>query len=364
MRWQAVRFIQNNVQGYLVNIKASEVQKLVNIDQKTSSNPKGYQRPQSPSRVKQFQKFMQHEKSFCPVPLVANIRLNEGSLNFDEKKGILNLKGKDVKLWICEGQHRYWGYISLYEENEVDVEIPFVIVNQEREWEIANFFIINKKQKAIPTDLAEIAALDYQSASGNPIFGVSIADTRATAISITNTLNKKAGPFYKRIDITGNDVKSTIKANSFHVAIEEVVKASNKVWTHNEVEKKSIEIINNGWKAVMSLLPEATGENCKDYVVLKTAGIFVFNRILAESIDSLNNFDMTTENDYHVLFASDEMRDFMDDAWWHSRPRAGTEITAVQFGSSQGSFRRILERMMVQFNLAIKNEVQRRLKKA
>jgi len=367
MKWKAIRFEQNNINGYMVNVKASEVQNLVGIDQKTSSNKNGYQRPQSPSRVKAFQKFMQ--KEFCPVPLVANVRVPSGELKFNEKTGILTIAPKPSSpnpiLWICEGQHRYWGYIGLYEEDEVDVDIPFVLVNESRDWEIANFYVINKKQRSIPTDLAEIAAMAYQESSGREISGVSIADTRKMAIKVTERLNSSPkSPFYKRIQITGNSITSTIKANSFHVAIEEVVKAAQKVWLAAEVEKEAERVVINAWKAIFEIMPGATkGEDMKKFVVLKTAGIFVFNRIIAETVDSLNNFGMTSNDDYHKLFMSDEMRLYMYDDWWSVKGDVDSNMpTAIQYGSSQGSFRRILQKMMVSMNTSIQKEVKKRLK--
>ncbi|MBT5406221.1 MAG: DGQHR domain-containing protein [Gammaproteobacteria bacterium] len=364
MKWKSVKFKQNNTVGYMVNVKASEVQNLVGIDQKTSSNKNGYQRPQSPSRVKSFQKFMQSE--FCPVPLVANIRVADGKISYNDKTGILTIDNKLSSegpiIWICEGQHRYWGYIGLYEENEVDVDIPFVLVNESREWEIANFYVINKKQRAIPTDLAEIAAMAYQESTGREISGVSIADTRKMAIKLAEKLNSSPrSPFYNRIQITGNHVVSTIKANSFHVAIEEVIKASQKVWPDEVLVAKNAEkLIVNAWKAIFEMMPDATrGEDHKKYVVLKTAGIFVFNRIIAETVDSLNNFNMTTQDDYYKLFTSEDMRNFMYDDWWSVKGDPSSNIpTAIEYGSSQGSFRRILQKMMVGMNTAIQKRVK------
>ena len=362
MEFNALRFTQNGMDGYLIKIPSSRIQNLVGIDQKTATNPDGYQRPQSAPRVKQFQKFMETE--FCPVPLVANVRKN-AKITFDPATSKINIPDEHdnelVKLWICEGQHRFHGYVQLYEISEIDVDIPLVVVNESRTWEISNFYIINKKQKSIATDLAEIAAMKYEEEVGNAVPGVSITDTRKEAIRITETLNTDAtSPFFRRIQITGNEVKSTIKANSFHVAVEEVVKASTEIWEPTEIRANCERILVNAWKAIFEILRESTNiDTHKDYLVLKTAGIFVLNRVIAKSLDSLTNVSMDTQQDYYILFTNEHLEEIMQDDWWLAGD--SESITAASYGSSQSGFKKILDKMMQKVNMAIKQIVDEKM---
>ena len=147
MELNVLEFEQKGTKSFMTKIKCSEIenngQERLSVDQKSADNPNGYQRPDSPSRWKAFGNFMESVNGFCPVPLVGNIRTDGKNAH----KLVLN-NGKisipdNIRIYICEGQHRLKGYQYLLNEYNIDVDIPLVIINEPRDKEVINFHYIN-----------------------------------------------------------------------------------------------------------------------------------------------------------------------------------------------------------------------------
>jgi DNA sulfur modification protein DndB len=114
----------------------------------------GYQRPGSPSRMRQFKKFlMEHPSSVIPpVLLSARNQWNFVPNEVGGKIGVLNIVGAAA---IVDGQHRVGGYIALHEIEEEVREVPFILMldlslDQERE----EFVVVNTSQKGVPRALS------------------------------------------------------------------------------------------------------------------------------------------------------------------------------------------------------------------
>tara|TARA_A100000164_G_C21906395_1_gene773235 strand:+ start:208 stop:1305 length:1098 start_codon:yes stop_codon:yes gene_type:complete len=351
MRLKTLKFNQNGIDAFLCKVKVSEVwngkwpiskdniEGRFTIDQKNPKNKDGYQRPAVPKRWRDFGDFMNSNVGFCPVPLVANVRIdskNGGKCLFDEAKSSLEIPDS-AKLWICEGQHRFLGYIYRFEELGVDTEFPLVIMNQKRNQEVINFYYINQKQKAVQTDLANINIREYIKKNKVYLFGIRLSDEKQLAIDITKSLNEDpGGPFYNLIQSTGSGIKSTIKAIPMHNVIEEVVKKVDMVChDDDELVPMTFKILTNAWKAIRELMPESFNDS-NNYVTLKSAGIYSINRVIADNIINMSDY---SHDSFYQMFKSHELDAMMTDFWWKSKD--GADEGAAFFGSSQISFRRI-----------------------
>ena len=363
MLLDAVKFKQQKYDGYLVKIKASLAAKgsdwpiqdsrdgFFAMDYRTEKNKDGYQRPANKKRYQEFGKFLQSEDGFCPVPIVVNLRKEDATLSFIKGKIALPV---NCKLWVCEGQHRLLGYIYALKEYELDYDIPVVLLNEPKDEEIIHFYIINQKQKSVPTDLAEINLRAYLDRNkGRIIPGANFKDEKNIAIEVTRKLNDSPdSPFYRCIKITGENIGATVKATSFHNAVAEVVKESDEIWDPVDQEQKVYNSLFCSWKAIKELMPDSFNEP-RNYVTLKSAGVFVINRIIGKTIDNMTvekGPKNLTIQDYHKLFTHPAVKGFFTDDWWKS----GSSDGAASFGSSQGSFRIIQSQIMRAINQALR----------
>lgn len=363
MKLQAIKFKQQKFNGYMVKIKTSEAAKgsdwpiqgardsFFAIDQRTENNKLGYQRPANKKRYQDFGEFLKSENGFCPVPIVVNLRKEDFELNFNN--GEIEIPD-DSKIWVCEGQHRLLGYIHNLKENGLDYEIPVVLLNEPKDEEIVHFYIINQKQKTVPTDLAEINLKAYQDRNNRVIPGAKFSTEKDIAIEITQKLNEEpTSPFYRLIKITGENIGATIRATSFHTAVSEVVKESDELWDSKDQPSKVHNVLYCAWKAIKELMPDSF-QNPRNHVTLKSSGIFVINRIIAKTVDNMTERKgqkSLTVQDYHSLFTHDLVATYFTDEWWKSGAGSGDDFRgAASYGSSQGSFRKIQNQIMRDIN--------------
>ena len=348
MKYKVIPFNQKNKKGWLTTIKSSEInltatKNRLKVDQKSEKNPNGYQRPDTPSRWKAFATFMESDNGFCPVPLVGNVRTNgRGAHRIVENSGQIDIP-ENVQIWVCEGQHRLLGYLHFLKEFNTDVDIPLVILNEDRDQEVINFHYINAKQKSVATDLTNTILREYLKRTGNTLVGISLTDEKQIAIDVTSMLNDDPScPFYKNIQLTGSGIKSTIKPIPMHNSITELVKEIDDTGMCDEdrVATMSFEIMKNAWRALRELMPDAFNES-KDYVLLKSAGIYSVNRVIIKSVYKMKKH---SENDFYKMFSSPHCSDYFEESWWKSN--GGNPNGAVNYGSSQGAFRRIQKTLM------------------
>lgn len=348
MYFNVVPFVQKGKKGWLTTIKTSEIpltntKDRLRVDQKSAENPEGYQRPDTVSRWKAFSSFMESDNGFCPVPLVVNVRTNgRKSYTIVENNGKIEIPD-NVQIWVCEGQHRLLGYTHLLMEHKIDTEIPIVILNEERDQEVINFHYINAKQKAVATDLTNTILREYLKRTGNTLIGINLTDEKQIAIDVTSRLNEEAkSPFYKNIQLTGSGIKSTIKPIPMHNSITELVKEidGSGMCDGDKVSDMAFDIMLNSWRALRELMPDAFN-NPKDYVLLKSAGVYSLNRIIIKSIYKMKSH---SQNDFYKIFSSPQCVQFFEESWWKSN--GGNPSGAVNYGSSQGAFRRIQKTIM------------------
>jgi len=363
MKVDAVQFRQQNFNGFLTKVKASEAAKGADwpiqrtmdgffaIDQRTEINKEGYQRPANKKRYQDFGEFLKSEMGFCPVPIVGNLRKEDCQIDIKDNKIEIP---DDSKIWICEGQHRLLGYIHALKEYDLDYEIPVVLLNEPKDEEIVHFYIINQKQKSVPTDLAEINLKAYQDRNNRIIPGAKFTNEKDSAIQITRKLNEEANsPFYRYIKITGENIGATIKATSFHNAVAEVVKESEEIWDHKSQNDEVYNVLHSAWKALRELMP-GSFDDPRNFVTLKSAGIFVINRVIGKTIDNMTERKgrkKLTVQDYNNLFTHPLVSEYFNDNWWKSGANLDDDSRgAASFGSSQGSFRKIQSLIMRSMN--------------
>jgi DNA sulfur modification protein DndB len=119
-----------------------------------AENPEnGYQRPGSKSRMRQFMRYLkEHPNSVVPPVLISGRdEWRFKSVSENEEYGKLIIEAPAA---IIDGQHRIGGYIALFEDEEEDRPIDFILLEGfDTESEIKEFTTVNNTQKGVPKAL-------------------------------------------------------------------------------------------------------------------------------------------------------------------------------------------------------------------
>jgi len=149
---------------YVSTLPACELIERCAIDRWTPENPEGYQRLPDERRLSRGRgsavRYLMKELGCFPTSVLLNVR---GDLSFEAEfdlgwcaLGELTV-GDEERLWIIDGQHRVEALKRAVERN-ADFEGYPVVVSllrlPKRFDELMLFYIVNRRQRSVPTDLA------------------------------------------------------------------------------------------------------------------------------------------------------------------------------------------------------------------
>lgn len=148
---------------FVSTMSALDLLERCSVDRWTTDNTKGYQRLPLVKRFSEGKgsivRYLMKEIGCFPTSILLNVR---GELNFEEGEdmGWCTLGDLDIgneELWLIDGQHRMEALKRAIERN-ADFEKYPVIVSilqlPNRFDELMLFYIVNRRQRGVPTDLA------------------------------------------------------------------------------------------------------------------------------------------------------------------------------------------------------------------
>jgi len=149
---------------YVSTLLAYQLIERCAIDRWTPENPEGYQRLPDERRLSGGRgsavRYLMRELGCFPTSILVNVR---GDLSFEAEHdlgwcalGELTI-GDDEKLWIIDGQHRVEALKRAVERNADFEEYPVIVslLRLPRRFdELMLFYIVNRRQRSVPTDLA------------------------------------------------------------------------------------------------------------------------------------------------------------------------------------------------------------------
>jgi len=149
---------------YVFTMPASQLIEKSAIDRWTPDNPEGYQRLPDERRLSLGRgsavRYLMRELGCFPTSVLLNVR---GELSFERELdlgwctlGELNIDD-DSKLWLIDGQHRVEALKRAVERNADFEEYPVIVSLLQlpkRFDELMLFYIVNRRQRSVPTDLA------------------------------------------------------------------------------------------------------------------------------------------------------------------------------------------------------------------
>jgi len=148
---------------FVTTMSALDLLERCSVDRWTTDNTKGYQRLPLVKRFSEGKgsivRYLMKEIGCFPTSILLNVR---GELSFEEGEdmGWCTLGDLDIgdeELWLIDGQHRMEALKRAIERN-ADFEKYPVIVSilqlPNRFDELMLFYIVNRRQRGVPTDLA------------------------------------------------------------------------------------------------------------------------------------------------------------------------------------------------------------------
>jgi len=271
---------------YVSTMPASQLIERSAIDRWTPENPEGYQRLPNERRLSwgrgSVVRYLVREFGCFPTSVLLNIR---GELSFEEEidlgwciLGELTIDD-DAKLWLIDGQHRVEALKRAVERNADFEEYPVIVSLlrlPKRFDELMLFYIVNRRQRSVPTDLAyrhlqrmlwEKGAEWLYELEGRR--GVHLG--LATEV-VDYLIEDPKSPWCGRVRRVGED---KLEEHIIHdkPLIRSVVEVLKERVFEGMPIRELADLLIDYWNAVANVYPQAF-EKADTYTLLATPGIF------------------------------------------------------------------------------------------
>lgn len=351
-------FFEQNNKKFLFGIaKVKDILEKMEIDTWSQSHREGYQREVTRYRAKSFGKFMA-EGGISPTAILLNIR-SEGLESFMKKNDHEFEIPDEVKVWVVDGQHRLKGFEIVGEQNPdlLEIEMPVLVTSLggndddlARYREALQFYIINKTQKGVRSDLVERILYTTTIREGReriikketqetlPESLISDVEWKPKAIEIVDSLNaRQDSPLKGKIRLPNLRYKGNVVSQVSVVAsLKDFVKSEDvKKITKGNTETMTSALINY-WQATKELCPEPFEEveetgKANEYVLLKTTGIYSMNMVLPKIIVFCrkNNEYLLTKDSFKRILSKVAQK-YINSVFWNSNGTAGNLGTSLK----------------------------------
>jgi len=275
---------------YITVFKAKDIVDRYRIDRWTMDNPEGYQRMPSESRLMDRRgsplRYLVREWGCFPTSILLNIR---GDVRYVKEKdlgwfsyGMLDTG--DESFWLIDGQHRVEALKRAIERNQDFEDYPVIasiMKLPERFDEMMLFYIVNKRQRSVPTDLVyrhlqrmlwkrgKQWVMDFEGSKGVRI---------GLATEVVDILNQSPqSPWHGRIQIVGERRHENHIVSDSHL-----IRSVSNLLRENILKGMPVSeiarLLIDYWNAVYQLYPECFTDPSA-YTLLGTPGIQVMHML-------------------------------------------------------------------------------------
>jgi len=370
---------------YILSLPVSYLAQNAKIDRWSRSNREGYQRPPSESRLKPKKgsiiKYILDELGVFPTSVLLNVR---EELEFKEKSKVSEnivygelVLPDNITLWIIDGQHRIEALKRIVSEKpEINnYPVPVSILNLKSKFdEMLLFYIVNSRQKRIPTDLAyrhmqsmveKVRIEEKYMWIQNVILSPSKEVEGIAAMIVDYMAEDAESPFYNKIRFLGEEWEPShlVSDSTLIRYVSKIMK--NPVFRNMDPDYIA-DLLIRYWNAIKELYPDCFKEGSREkYTLLRHTGIASFT-YLFPTIYGLcsKDGDLSQENMYkylHYLSYSAEISgldsDFrkpINEEWW-SRAHG----PSIARATSEASFRYISQQMAIKIQALAKMKKER-----
>jgi len=282
---------------YLTSLPVKFLALRTEIDRWTKTNREGYQRPPLESRLKptgraSIVRYLLDEAGIFPTSVLLNIRRR---LEFKEEVKMTDkisfgklIIPDNEKLWIVDGQHRLEALkrvTSLRPEFE-DYPVPVTIMDlEDRFHEMLIFYIVNSRQKRIPTDIAYrhlqsmVEKVEVEEKYGwikSVLLGPAEKRKGIAALIVDYIASDTDSPFYNRIRFLGEEREIWHLVDD-SVLIRYISKLLREKTFSMMDPARVAELLIEYWNAIKELYPSCFKEGeSGNYTLLKHTGIASF----------------------------------------------------------------------------------------
>ncbi|MFB0543742.1 MAG: DGQHR domain-containing protein [Candidatus Bathyarchaeia archaeon] len=281
----------NTTDLYVTTIRVGDLIARCSIDRWTRENPRGYQRMPDERRLTGRRgtpvRYIMRELGCFPTSILVNVR---GELRFEVEAdlgwcrlGDLIIGDRET-LWLIDGQHRVEALKRAISRNEEFEDYPLIVSIlrlQNILDEMIHFYIVNKRQRSVPTDLAyrHLQRMlwergvewlyELEGAKGVRL---------ALATEVVDYLNEREdSPWHGRIRRVAEPARAEhiIRDGPLIRSIGEILK--EKTFDGLPLEELT-DLLISYWNVIRELYPKAF-EDPQEYSLLGTPGIFSLHRL-------------------------------------------------------------------------------------
>jgi len=276
---------------YVATMRAGDLIDRYMIDRWTPDNPDGYQRMPMERRLTGGRgspvRYLLEELGSFPTSVLLSVR---GDIQFDVEAdmgwyqlGEVTLPD-DVVLWLIDGQHRVEALKRACMKDPSFKDYPLIVSLLSAPDvfdEMLHFYIVNKRQASVPTDLAYRHLQRMLWKRGVQwlynIEGPAGVRSAFAAVIVDYLYEEPDSPWYKRITRVGEEAKpeDIIRDAPLIKSISGILR--EKTFEGMNLKEVADSLINY-WNALKSLYPEAF-DNPRRFTLLGTPGIYSFHML-------------------------------------------------------------------------------------
>lgn len=299
LRTFAVRFRQKrpDVNLYSAVLPVRELLGRSRPDTYRHDNRQGYQRPLTPSRLRQVSAYLRDEEGVLPTSLLVCIRQPDratfepaGIESGGGEPGMLTIPA-GVPLWLVDGQHRLFGLQRALTKDKAkwvaDYPLPVTIVEGIDAYEEMRYFhVINTRQKGVPTDVVDRHLLTMREAEGVALLEREGERNylRARATKLCDVLSSDpSSPWYGTILMPGEKRRPhhLMRQHGMVSSLDPVVRDS---FVKRLTDEEAGKLLLNYWRGARDRWQSAF-EEPQVYVIQKALGAGAMHQIFPDVIE-------------------------------------------------------------------------------
>jgi DGQHR domain-containing protein len=317
LRAFAVRFRQKqqDVNLYSLVLTAGDLLGRCKPDNYRHDHRQGYQRPLTPSRLRQVSAYLRDEEGVLPTSLLMCLRQPDRAAF--EPAGVAGAAGEPgmitipagVTLWLVDGQHRLFGLERALTKDKAgwlaDYPLPVTLVEGIDAYEEMRYFhVINTRQKGVPTDVVDRHLLAMREAEGTALLEREGERSylRGRATMLTDALaSDPASPWYGLILMPGEKRRPQhlMRQHGMVSSLDPVVKDS---FVKRLTDEEAAKLLLNYWAAARDRWQTAF-EEPKEYMIQKALGAGALHQIFPDVVEICRSADDFSREKISDIFA-------------------------------------------------------------
>ncbi len=295
----AIRFRQKrpDVSLYSTTLRLKDLLGRFRSDTYAADNPRGYQRPVTPSRLRQMSTYLRSEEGMLATSILLCIRKPDEArfepnveANGKGETGLLTIQ-PEVTLWVVDGQHRLQGLERAFRKDKAkwlaEYPLPVVIVEGVDAYEEMRYFhVINTRHKGVPTDVVDRHLLAMREAEGSALIEREGERNylRGRATMLTDVLNShKDSPWRGKIRMPGEALRPehAMRQHGMVTSLDPIVRES---FVKRVSDEEAAKLLINYWSAARACWQTAF-EEPQEYMIQRTVGAGALHQIFPDVLE-------------------------------------------------------------------------------